>query len=238
MRNNHTFFSRTGALIEAPGLIGNLTAFENIKAKCLAYGINDEKYIVELLSFVGLSDTGKKKTKNFSLGMKQRLGIALALVGNPDILVLDEPINGLDPQGIVEVRDTILKLNREKNITIIISSHILEELSKIATKYAIIDKGVLIQKLTREELLEQCTERIEIETSQIRETTTILEEKMNIHDYKVVGPQKIYVLERITESGLVNMTLASNGILVNSLKVTSDDLETYFINLTGGNHHA
>ncbi len=231
-------FSRLGVLIESPGLIGNMTAFENIKAKCLAYGINDKNYILELLELVGLSDTGKKKIKNFSLGMKQRLGIALALVGNPDILVLDEPINGLDPQGIVEVRDTILKLNREKNITIIISSHILEELSKIATKYAIINNGVLIQMLTKEELFERCTERIEIETSQIKQVCAILEEKLKIYDYKVISTQKVYVFEKIQDSGLINMTLASNGILVNSLKVTSDDLETYFINLTGGASHA
>jgi ABC-2 type transport system ATP-binding protein len=187
---------------------------------------------------VGLADTGKKKAKNFSLGMKQRLGIAMALIGEPDLLVLDEPINGLDPQGIVEVRDTILKLNKEKNITIIISSHILEELSKIASNYGIIHEGKLIQELTKEQLLDRCSERIEIKTAQTREACAILEEVLKIQDYKVVDSSTIYVQERLNETGLINMTLAAKGIQVNSINTSSDDLETYFLNLTGGVCHA
>ena len=231
-------FNRIGVLIEAPGLYGGLTAFENLKAKCIAYGISDNNYINDLLGFVGLADTGKKKAKNFSLGMKQRLGIAMALIGDPDLLVLDEPINGLDPQGIVEIRDTILKLNKEKNITIIISSHILEELSKIASNYGIIHEGKLVQQLTREELLSRCSEHIEIKTTQTKEACTVLEESLNIHNYKVVDSSTIYVLERFNETGTINMALASKGILVNSINTTSDDLETYFLNLTGGANHA
>lgn len=231
-------FNRIGVLIEAPGLYGGMTAFENLKAKCIAYGISDDNYINSLLGFVGLSDTGKKKAKNFSLGMKQRLGIAMALIGDPDLLVLDEPINGLDPQGIVEVRDTILKLNKEKNITIIISSHILEELSKIASNYGIIQEGRLIQELTKEQLLDRCSERIEIKTAQTKEACTILEEELRIQDYKVVDSNTIYIQERLNETGLINMTLAAKGIQVNSINTTSDDLETYFLNLTGGACHA
>lgn len=231
---NPNLFNRIGVLIEAPGLYGNMTGFQNLKAKCIAYGIKDDSYIKSLLSFVGLSDTGKKKAKNFSLGMKQRLGIAMALIGDPDLLVLDEPINGLDPQGIVEVRDTILKLNKEKNITIIISSHILEELSKIASNYGIIHQGKLIQELTKEELLNRCSEHIEIKTAQTREACTILEEALNIHNYKVVDTNTIHIQERLQESGAINMTLAAKGIQVNSISTTSDDLETYFLNLTGG----
>jgi ABC-2 type transport system ATP-binding protein len=215
-----------------------MTAFQNLKAKCIAYGIVDNNYIENLLGFVGLSDTGKKKAKNFSLGMKQRLGIAMALIGDPDLLVLDEPINGLDPQGIVEVRDTILKLNKEKNITIIISSHILEELSKIASNYGIIHEGKLIQELTKEELLNRCSEHIEIKTTQTREACAILEETLNIHNYKVVDTNTIHIQERLQESGAINMTLAAKGIQVNSINTTCDDLETYFLNLTGGVSHA
>ena len=142
--------SRIGCLIEAPGLYGNMTAYENLNIKCKLFGIKKKSYIEEILRIIGLEDVGKKKTKHFSLGMKQRLGIGLALVGEPDLLVLDEPINGLDPQGIAEIRDTIQRLQKEKNMTICISSHILEELSKIATDYGIIHNGSLLQEITRE----------------------------------------------------------------------------------------
>ena len=235
---NPDMFNRIGVLIEAPGLYGGMTAFENLKTKCIAYGISDDDYIRQLLDFVGLADTGKKKTKYFSLGMRQRLGIAMALIGDPDLMVLDEPINGLDPQGIVEVRDMILKLNREKNITIIISSHILEELSKIATNYGIIHQGNLIQELTRDELLSCRSEHIEVKTAQTKEACTVLEEVLKIHNYKVVDSGTIYIEERLNDSGLINMTLSSKGIMVNSINVTSEDLESYFLNLTGGVTHA
>lgn len=147
---------------QAPGLYGDMTAYENLNIKCKLFGIKKKSYIEEILRIIGLEDVGKKKTKHFSLGMKQRLGIGLALVGEPDLLVLDEPINGLDPQGIAEIRDTIQRLQKEKNMTICISSHILEELSKIATDYGIIHNGSLLQEITREELIRRCSERIEL----------------------------------------------------------------------------
>ncbi|ABX40746.1 ATP-binding cassette domain-containing protein [Lachnoclostridium phytofermentans] len=231
-------FSRIGVLIEAPGLFPNMTAFENLKMKCISHGIQDDNYIHEIIELIGLKDVNKKKTKNYSLGMKQRLGIGMALIGDPDLLVLDEPINGLDPQGIVEVRDTIQRLNKERNMTIIISSHILEELSKIATRYGIIDKGVLLQELTCEELMERCSERIQITLTGVKEACTILEEKLGIKDYKVINPSTIYVFEHLDNPALINMTLCNNGVLVSSFHVANDDLETYFINLTGGVSHA
>ena len=228
--------SRIGCLIEGPGLYGNMTAEENLNIKCRFCGIRKPGYIEELLDIVGLSGVGRKKTKKFSLGMKQRLGIAMALVGEPDFLVLDEPINGLDPQGIAEVRDTILKLNHERNITIIISSHILEELSKIATDYGIIHNGCLLQELTREELMERCSERIEICLNQPKEACPVLD-RLGFTNYRVVDAEHIHVFERLEESGRINMELAKAGIMVKGLSVTSEELESYFLNLTGGAAH-
>ena len=148
-------FSQVGRLIEAPGLYLDMSAFDNVYLKCICMGIRDKSYAKDLLRLVDLDPNSKKKTKGFSLGMKQRLGIAIALVGEPKLIILDEPTNGLDPQGILEIRETILKLNREKGITFIISSHILGELSKMATRYGIIDNGKLIKELTAEELNEK-----------------------------------------------------------------------------------
>lgn len=150
--------NRVGVLIESPGIYPNMNANENIKLKCLAKGISSKSYIAELLESVGLSTADKKKVKHFSVGMKQRLGIALALAGNPELVLLDEPINGLDPQGIAEIREMIIKLNRERGITFIISSHILGELSKIATSYGIIEKGELKKQILKTELTEDLEE--------------------------------------------------------------------------------
>ncbi len=186
---------------------------------------------------VGLSDVGKKKTKKFSLGMKQRLGIAMALIGEPDLLVLDEPINGLDPQGIAEVRDIILRLNRERNMTILISSHILEELSKISTDYGIIHHGCLLQELTREELMEKCSDRIEITLNQAKAAVPVLD-GLGIKNYRVVDRDHIHIFERLDESGQINMELTKAGITVTEIAKTSEELESYFLNLTGGARHA
>lgn len=147
-----------GVLIETPGIYPNMSAADNIKLKCLAAGISDKKHITELLDDVGLSDAGKKKVKLFSVGMKQRLGIALALVGSPKLVILDEPVNGLDPQGMAEIRKMIVRLNREKGITFIVSSHILGELSKIATHYGIVDNGELKKQIMSTELTEELEE--------------------------------------------------------------------------------
>ena len=229
--------SRIGSLIESPGIYPSMTASENLVVKCKFFGIRKKGYVENLLKLVDLGDTGGKKVKNFSLGMKQRLGIALALVGEPDLLVLDEPINGLDPQGIAEVRDTILRLNQERNMTILISSHILEELSKIATDYGIIHNGSLLQELTQEELMRRCSERIVLVLDQPRMAVPVLDQ-LGFVNYQVVDSEHIHIYERLNESANLNMALNMAGVAVRSISVTSEELETYYLNLTGGASHA
>ena len=210
-----------------------MTAADNLKIKCKLFGMKKPGYIEEILETVGLEYTGRKKAKHFSLGMKQRLGIGLALVGEPDLLVLDEPINGLDPQGIVEVRDTILRLQQERGMTIIISSHILEELSKIATHYGIIHNGCLLQELTREELMKRCCERIEITLPQPDLAVPVLD-GMGFANYRVTDKNHIQIYERLNESAQLNQELVRANVLVQGITITSEELETYFLNLTGG----
>lgn len=224
---------RVGSLIENPGIYPNLTAAENLKLKCIALGVRDKTVVPKLLETVGLANTGKKKVGKFSMGMKQRLGIALALVGDPDLVILDEPINGLDPQGVAEVRETIKKLNKEQNITFIISSHILDELSKIATSYGIIHNGNLLQELTKEELLGKCSERIELKTNDTAKACTVLE-KMDIHEYKVVDGDTIQIFERLHDSGGITMNLAQNNVTILGISLKNESLEEYYLNLTGG----
>lgn len=232
-RQAYEYMSRIGTLIEAPGVYPNMSAAENLKLKYLAMGVRNKESIGELLEIVGLQNTGRKKVKNFSLGMKQRLGIALALVGNPDLVILDEPINGLDPQGIAEVRETLSKLNKEKKITFIISSHILEELSKIATNYGIIHDGVLLREMTREELLAECSERIELKTDNTACACTVLE-GMGITKYKVVDGSTIHIFERLNDGGDITMELAKHGVKTMGITVKNEALEDYYLNLTGG----
>ena len=229
--------SRVGCLIEAPGLYGNMSAFDNLNIKCKLTGIKKKGYIEELLKTVGLDTVGEKKTKHYSLGMKQRLGIALALVGEPDLLILDEPINGLDPQGIVEVRETIQKLAKERGMTICISSHILEELSKIATDYGIIHNGCLVQELTREELMKKCSERIELTLDNPKQAIPVLDD-MGFNSYQVIDKEHIHIFERLGESANLNMELAKAGIPVKGISITSEELENYFLRLTGGDNRA
>lgn len=225
--------NRVGCLIENPGLYPNFSAYDNLKLKCIASGVNKTGYIDELLELVGLTSAKKKKTKKFSLGMKQRLGIALALVGEPDLLVLDEPINGLDPQGIAEVRETIQRLNTQRNMTIIISSHILGELSKIATDYGIIHNGELIKELSSQELNDLCSQKIEITLNDPKSALPVLD-KMGIKNYSVTDNEHISIFERINESAKINAGLVSSGIEVSQICICGEELEQYYLNLTGG----
>lgn len=229
--------TRIGCLVEEPGLYGNMSAYDNLKIKCKLLGVTRKGYIENILEHVGLSDARNKQVKKFSLGMKQRLGIGLALVGEPDLLVLDEPINGLDPQGIVEVRETLQQLNEKRDITIIISSHILEELSKIATDYGIIHNGTLLQELTREELMDRCSERVEIYLEKANAAIPVLD-RMKFTNYQVVDKNHIYIHERLDDTAALNMELAKSGIMVKGISVISEELENYYLNLTGGGKDA
>lgn len=224
---------RVGCLIENPGLYGNMTAADHLIMKCKLFGIRDRNYVEEILQTVGLADVGRKKTKHYSLGMKQRLGIGLTLVGNPDLLVLDEPINGLDPQGIAEIRNVIQLLQEERNMTVLISSHILEELSKIATDYGIIHEGNLIQEFTKEELMRRCSERVEVTLERPEQAIPVLDQ-MGYTNYQVVDDKHIHIFERLDESAQLNAALIKAGLLVQAVQVTSEELESYFLNLTGG----
>ena len=226
-----------GALIDSPGFIARYSGLKNLmflSGLGLPFSKDDACL---MMGRCGLDSSNTKPYKKYSLGMKQRLGIGMALVGEPDLLVLDEPINGLDPQGIAEVRDTIQRLRDERNMTILISSHILEELSKIATDYGIIHNGSLLQELTSEELMKRCSERIEIELIHPEQAVPILD-RMGFTNYQVTDESHIHIFERLNESANVNMELAKAGILVNGISITSEELETYFLNLTGGNQNA
>ncbi len=225
-------FSRIGALIESPAIEPNLTAYDNIRIKCLAYGIGDKKYIKDLIELVGLAGSGRKKAGKFSFGQKQRLGIALALVGDPDFLILDEPINGLDPQGIAEVRRMLEKLNEDRGITILISSHILEELSKLATDYAIIDNGRIVEESTNKELKEKCRDKIVIKTAEVAKTIPVID-SLGFTDYSVVNDKTIHVFDRLSDITVLNMELAKAMIPIESIGVESSDLEEYFLKVTG-----
>lgn len=226
-------YKRLGVLIEAPGLYPGMSAYDNLKCKAICLGIaNYDEEINSLLEIVGLLDVKKKKVKTYSLGMKQRLGIAMSMLASPDLLVLDEPINGLDPQGIAEVRDLILKINKEKNVTIIISSHILEELIKIVTDITIMHEGVIIEEMTKEEFLEKCKEKLEIIVDDVDKAATIIEE-FGIRNYKVVSKEKIQIFEGLDNTSKVNSELVKKGVEVKSMILSNEGIEDYFIGLTG-----
>lgn len=225
---------RIGTLIESPGIYPNMTARDNLEIIRRSFGIADRHAVGDMLEFVGLLDAGRKKTKNFSMGMKQRLGIAISLLRNPDFLILDEPINGLDPAGIKEVRELLLKLNQEKGITILISSHILGELSKIATRYGIIRDGVLEQEFDAGELAERCRRCQKLVVSDAAHAVRILEEQLMITNYDVPEDGILRVFEHLEEAEKINRTLFSEGIEIRESYLAGQDLEGYFMDLLGG----
>lgn len=223
-----------GSLIETPSFYTNMTARENLEVSRLVRNIPGKKCIDEVLELVGLKDVEKKKVKNFSLGMRQRLGIANALMGNPKLLILDEPINGLDPMGIVEIRELLKKINKEKDMTILISSHILSELSELATTYGIISNGKLIEEITAKQLSKKCRQYIDLKVDNTARAVILLERELGISDYEVLEDSNIKVFSNLDNVGEINSLLSRSGIIVESISVKGENLEEYFMNKVGG----
>ena len=225
---------RMGAVVETPSIYLDLTAEDNLKEQFRVLGVPSDDGIPELLKLVGLEDTGKKKARNFSLGMKQRLGIAVALAGDPDFLVLDEPVNGLDPQGIIEIRELILMLNRERKITVLISSHILDELSKLATHYGFIDGGRIVKELSARELEAACRKCLRVQVTDTRPLVRALDQ-MGV-EYKILEDGQADVFAQVNISRL-SRALDAEGCELLSAQERDESLESYFVNLVGGGSH-
>lgn len=228
--------ARMSFMIEQPIISGRMTARENLQYVHYLRGCPDEKRIDEILDIIGLSDTGKKKVNKFSLGMKQRLGFGMALLPKPEIMVLDEPVNGLDPEGIVEVRQLIKRMQEEWSVTVLISSHLLSELSELCTDFSIISHGNLIENLSREDLLVKCRGRIALKTDEINKAATILEDKLSVHDYKVIHGEEIHIFEKLSEVRHISKTLTDSGIVIIKLNEEGQNLEDYYLEKVGDSH--
>ncbi len=226
---------RMGAVVETPSIYSDMTAVDNLKQQYRILGLPSFDGLTDILKLVGLENTGKKKAKNFSLGMRQRLGIAIALAGDPDFLVLDEPVNGLDPQGIIEMRELILKLNRERQITVLISSHILDELSRLATHYGFIDQGRMVKEISREELETVCRKCVRMEVSNVKVLALVLD-GMKI-EYNIISDHTADVFAKVNVTELT-MALAKKGCEIISMQKRDESLESYYISLVGGGENA
>ncbi|MCH5267944.1 MAG: ATP-binding cassette domain-containing protein [Lachnospiraceae bacterium] len=222
---------RIGCLIENPAFFGGLTAYQNLKYYALQKGITDKKQINEALALVNLTEVRNKKFRKFSLGMKQRLGIALAVMDNPDLIILDEPINGLDPIGISQLRDTFRKLNTERGITLIISSHILSELYMVANRFMIIEKGRVLKEITKEELDLECMRCHVVQTDDTKHAATVLEQKLNISNYKVIDSGELRIYDENVKAEELNKQLILNDVNVTGIYETGISLEDYFKSL-------
>lgn len=222
---------RMGAVVETPSVYSELSAEDNLRQQYKILGIPSYAGIGELLRLVGLDNTGRKKAKDFSLGMKQRLGIAIVLAGSPDFLVLDEPVNGLDPQGIIEMRELILRLNREHQITVLISSHILDELSRLATHYGFIDRGRIVKEISAEELERSCRKCTRTRVSDTGILAATLDEMKK--EYRIVSENEADIFDELNISEL-SMKLFGRGCEIFSMTSRDESLESYYVNLVGG----
>ena len=227
--------NKMGAVVETPAIYKDLSAYDNLKLQCLNVGMPDFNEIPELLKLVGLDNVGRKKAKAFSLGMRQRLGIAVALCSHPDFLVLDEPTNGLDPQGIIEMRELILKLNKEQGITVLISSHILDELAKLATHYGFIDHGKIVRQMSAEELENECRKRILMKVDDTKVLAGIMDAKGV--EYKIIDEKNAEVFSTFNFSELA-VEFAKENCNIISMEEHDESLEAFFISLIGGEAHA
>lgn len=226
---------RMGAVVESPAIYPDMTAEENLRQQALVLGLPSDEGTKELLQLVGLGDTGRKKAKNFSLGMRQRLGIAIALTGSPELLVLDEPVNGLDPQGIIEMRELILKLNREQGITVLISSHILDELSRLATHYGFIDGGRMVKEMSAGELEARCRKCMRLDVSDTRALARVLDRQKA--EYCIVDDTHADLYTELPVTELV-LALDKERCAVRSIKERDESLESFYMDLIGGVRHA
>lgn len=227
----HKIRRRMGGVVETPSIYLDLSAEENIREQYRVLGNPSFEGIPELLRLVGLEHTGKKRAKDFSLGMRQRLGIAVALAGDPDMLVLDEPTNGLDPQGIIEVRELILKLNRERQITVLVSSHILDELARLATHYGFIDRGHMVKEISAEELEGACRKCIRVQVSNVKSLSRVLDEMLL--EYSILSDTEADIYGTVSVTQLT-LALAEDSTQLFTVKERDESLESYFMSLVGG----
>jgi ABC-2 type transport system ATP-binding protein len=225
---------KIGQSIESPALYPNTTAEQSLEIQRIISNCSDKSIVKKTLELVGLADTGKKRTKDFSLGMKQRLALGQALINKPEFIILDEPVNGLDPKGIIETRELLRHLTHNEGITLLVSSHLLDELSQVATHYGIIDKGRLIKQLSAEELANEARQYIRIITAQTAEAAAMLVKKLSIKDYQIVSSKELRIYEQIDKTGAINTMLAQGGITVEGIGTSGQNLEEYFVSLTGG----
>ena len=226
--------SRIGAIIENPAFYPYMTAYENLKYYIQYKGIVEINSIEKVLKMVGLENARKKNYNNYSLGMKQRLGLALALINHPDLLILDEPLNGLDPQGIVELREILSHLNKKYGITMLISSHILDELEMIATRYGFIHQGQMIEEITAEKLQEKLKKYISLDVENIGLASITLEQKLHTENFKVMDDHTIYLYDFVNESSQVATTLIQEGVILNKMNISNVSLENYYLSLIKG----
>ena len=225
---------KMGAVVESPAIYKDMTAKDNLIQQCLLLGLPDFKCVDELLKLVGLSDTGRKKAGKFSLGMRQRLGIAIALCGDPDFIILDEPTNGLDPQGIIEIRELIIKLNRERGITFLISSHILDELARMATHYGFIDKGHIVRQMSSEELQKECRKSVRMKVNDTGILAKVLEEKKT--EYKILDSNTADVYAELVFSEIAKECDKAGCTIIN-MEEHDESLEAFYLSLLGGNEN-
>jgi len=229
---------KIGCTIENPALYPVMTAMENMEAQRLLLGVQNKKVCAELLELAGIGNTGNKKAKDFSLGMKQRLMIAMALLGDPEFLVLDEPTNGLDPMGIKEVRDFLQRLNDAKGMTILVSSHILGELEKIATRYGVISNGKMVDEFQANELSGRCGKNLVIHTSDAQKTENVIRDIFSDAEYTRTPENSVRIKGHVEDAGYINNRLVKEGVMVNALIPEGDKLEDYFLELMGGKAYA
>ena len=227
---------RIGVLIEHPGLYGSMSAYDNLMMKALALGLVDPKgKSRELLEFVGLGQVGRMKAKRFSLGMKQRLGLALALLCDPDLLLLDEPLNGLDPEGVQEVRRLIMQLNEQRGVTVVVSSHALEQLGRMATRYGVIREGRMVRELTAADVERECSDFLQVETANPKRALAVLQERFPALRFQAMPDASLRAFGG-ADAAAVGAALAEQGIAVSGLYAHKRDLEEFFVEMMGAEH--